>query len=354
MTPDGIAARGIDRENLVEWVRAAVSEAASLSRPMDVERRVSPGGISVVARFDESGFAKAYCDRFHEGPSGGSPAPDFRMDVLVGSSVPPLAPWTDPSFPPQAFHAILGAAGLRAAYPFQDGIWRLCDLRTRRGLQWCASLDRLPPWDGSAPLRQHLHWFLEDRAMRLAHAATLGLKDRGIVLFGRGGAGKSGTTLAGLAAGLSTVGDDYIALHNDPAPLARPLYRTVKQDRDGLSRIPWLAARLTGHAENWRGKVEFDPGAVFEGAFLDVLPIGAAVVPRVAHAARPALVPIRAQTVMLSLMTSNLHQFAGEPDRGMTFFARFLKDLPCYRLDLSPDAARNGELLRAFIERLPA
>lgn len=353
MTADGIAARGVDRENLVDWVRATISGAASRFRPTAVERHVSPGGMAVSVRFDDAGLARSYCGRFLDGPSRAGAEPEPHVDVLSGRDTPPLASWTDAAFEPQAFHATLRAADLRAAYPFQDGVWRLCDMRTRRGLQWCSSPDRLPPWDGSAPLRQHLHWLLDDRSMRLAHAATLGLDDRGIVLFGRGGAGKSGTTLAGLAAGLSTVGDDYVALANDPIPLARPLYRTVKQDRDGLSRIPRFAAGTAGHAVNWRGKVEFDPGAVFEHAFVDALPIRAAVVPRIAHAQKPVLVPTRAQAVMLSLMTSNLHQFAGEPDDGMTFFARFLKDLPCYRLDLSPDAARNGDLLRAFIEGLP-
>jgi hypothetical protein len=189
--------------------------------------------------------------------------------------------------------------------------------------------------------------------MRLAHAATLGLHDRGVVLFGRGGAGKSGTCLAGLAAGLSTVGDDYIALANDPVPLAKPLFSTLKQDRAGLSRIPELPERTKDLALNWRGKVEFTPAAFFGAAMIDCIPIKAAIVPHIAHAARPKLIPVRPQAAMLSLMTSNLHQFAGEEDNGMRFFAEFLKDLPCFQLDLSPDAGRNGALLREFVERLP-
>ena len=49
-------------------------------------------------------------------------------------------------------------------------------------------------------------------ARRIAHAASLGRDGRGILLLGHGGAGKSGTALAGVAAGLQTVGDDYVAL----------------------------------------------------------------------------------------------------------------------------------------------
>jgi hypothetical protein len=351
MTRPGVPDRDVNRENLVDWARAVIAEADSLAGKTCVERHVSPGGIAVAARFDDPVLAAAYCGRFHDA------APDavegIRVNVLTGRGMAQTGHWRDPAFEPREFHAALKADGLRAAYPFADGVWRLFDIRSRVGLQWCSTTGDLPPWDGSAPLRQHLHWTLEQAGMRLAHAATLGLKDRGIVLFGRGGAGKSGTTLAGLAAGLCTVGDDYIALANEPVPLARPLFRTVKQDREGLARVPGLASRTMRNDVNWRGKVEFDPTGIFAGALVDRLPIKAVVLPSIAHVAKPALIPTRPQAAMLALMTSNLHQFAGEPDGGMHFFAAFLKDLPCFRLDLSPDAVRNGNLLRDFVERLP-
>ena len=348
----GILARSVDRENLVDWLGEALAEARALPRDRMVETRVSPAGLAVDLTFDDMDLATAYCDRFQNIRPAADAAAERRIYVLTGKGLG-LPEWSDPSLPADEFHALLNAAGLRAAYPFQDGLWRLLDMRSGVGLQWCSTLEKLPPWDGSAPLRQHLHWLLQESGMRLAHAATLGLEDRGVVLFGRGGAGKSGTTLAGLAAGLSTVGDDYIALANDPAPLAKPLFRTMKQDREGLSRIPGLPERTNDLSLNWRGKVEFDPAAFFDGAIIEAMPLKAAILPRIAHAEKPTLVPARPQSVMLSLMTSNLHQFAGEEDDGMRFFAKFLKDLPCFQLDLSPDAVRNGNLLREFVERLP-
>lgn len=349
----GNLARSVDRDNLVDLLREAISEADALPQDRTIAKRVSPAGLAIDARFDDGGVADAYCGRFHSSSSLRHAVACARIDVFTGRRFELELEWNDPAFQPAEFHRRLDAAGLRAAYPFQTGLWRVLDLRSGVGLQWCASMDTMPPWDASAPLRQHLHWMLQASQMRLAHAATLGLDNRGVVLFGRGGAGKSGTVLAGLAAGLSTVGDDYVALGNDPEPCARALFGMMKQDRQGLARISGLAERTTDLPLNWRGKVEFHPASYFPGATADEMSVKAAIVPRIADAKRPVLHPMRPQSVMLSLMTSNLHQFAGEPEDGMQFFGRFLKDMPCFQLDLSPDAVRNGDLLREFIEQLP-
>lgn len=345
--------RSADRDNLVDLLRDVIAETDALPHDRTVGRRLSPAGLAIDARFDDSDFANAYCDRFHTPISMIDAAANARINVFTGKRLELQMEWNDPSFPPAEFHRRLAAAGLRVAYPFKAGLWRVFDLHSKVGLQWCAAPDMLPPWDASTPLRQHLHWILQTSKMRLAHAATVGLNNRGVVLFGRGGAGKSGTVLAGLAAGLSTVGDDYVALGNDPAPCAKALFRMIKQDRQGLSRISGLAERTADLTLNWRGKVEFHPASYFAGAIADAMSVKAAIIPRIAQAERPALHPVRPQAVMLSLMTSNLHQFAGEEDDGMQFFAGFLKDMPCFQLDLSPNAARNGELLREFIEQLP-
>lgn len=344
---------GVDRCNVVGWMRQVIRDLQAMPPALFATHRISPAGLNIETHFDDPDFAAAYTSRFRN--VGEDDAPIDRLYVLTGklSGFQAVPAWQDAEFPPAAFHAAAKAAGLRAAYPFQARVWRFLDTQSRIGVQWTASPDDLPPWDGSAPLRQHLHWLLDDRGFRLTHAATLGWRDRGVVLFGKGGAGKSGTTLAGLGAGLSTVGDDYVALANDPSPVARPLYRVLKQDRAGLARTPELDARTAHIGDNWRGKVEFDPDQFFRGATVETMALGAAILPRIAHAHRPAIVAARPQALMLALMSSNLHQFAGEADDGLSFFSRLLARLPCFQMELSDDAAANGLLLRDFIERLP-
>jgi len=170
-------------------------------------------------------------------------------------------------------------------------------------------------------------------------------------LFGSGGAGKSGTTLAGVAAGLASVGDDYVALGGSAPAVATPLFRVFKQDRRGLRRVGLLEKTDT-LPENWMRKVEFDPTAFFPDCLADALEIRALVLPRIAHAAQPRFVPISGGEAMRSLIPTNLLQFPGEPDDGMAYYAGLLRRLPAYRLDLSADARQCGAALRDFIGAL--
>jgi hypothetical protein len=344
----------VDRATLVDWMRRVTAKLRQLPASGLTTRRITPAGLGIELHFDDPHFAESYSSRFLHQETG--QAPTATIYVLMGKApgFGAVPEWQDEDFSPAEFHALVGEAGFRAAYPLKAGRWSFFDLNARIGVQWAASPDVLPVWDGSAPLRQHVHWILEDHGLRFAHAATLGWRDRGVVLFGKGGAGKSGTTLAGLAAGLSTVGDDYVALHDAAVPTARHLYRVIKQDRTGLARVQDLQARTEHMPGNWCGKVEFDPDLFFPGATVPSIALRAAVLPRIAHADRPVIVPARRQAAMLSLMTSNLHQFAGEADDGMAFFSRFLGRLPCFQMELSDDAAANGALLREFIEALPA
>ena len=80
------------------------------------------------------------------------------------------------------------------------------------------SADGFPPWEPGAPLRSFLHWEYAARGMRLVHGGTLGIDGRGVVLAGSGGAGKSGTVVAGIMVGLDSVGDDYVSVDQMEAP----------------------------------------------------------------------------------------------------------------------------------------
>jgi hypothetical protein len=253
---------------------------------------------------------------------------------------------------PGEFHAALAEANLRAAFPFARQLWLALDDQAGIGLQLVRSPADLPAWFGGAPLRYHLHRLLRARGSRLAHAATLGRNGRGVLLVGHGGSGKSGTTLAGLAAGLQTVGDDYVALGGSEPAVARALYRMLKQDRAGLARIAGLAEHLAHQPLNWMNKVVFDPTAFFPDCFTDTLRIDSIVLPHVAGAAAPHFVPASAGEAMRTLMRSNLYQFPGEPDDGLDYYAMLLRSLPVHRLELSDKAAENGAALAEFIAAL--
>ncbi|HBI22022.1 MAG TPA: hypothetical protein DDY37_05485 [Legionella sp.] len=197
-----------------------------------------------------------------------------------------------------------------------------------------------------------LQWILAKGGLRLAHAATVGLNGKGLVLFGKGGSGKSGTTLAGLAVGMNTVGDDYIALGIGNQLFARAVFNHVKQDEDGVERIPGLRNRLGDKVKNWRGKYEFRPETMFKEAFVKEMHIYGALVLTISHQLKPKISQVSPAEVLLALINSNAQYDPARPDGGLRFFADFLRKLPCYRINLSESAIENGMALKALLADL--
>ena len=334
---------GIDRHSLPTFVRAALS--ALPSAPL--ARDVAPGGVPIRLVSNVRALFEPYVARLV-----GAPTTDPIIQIAA-CVVPDLPPWIDATCPPRRFHQILAEQGLKAAYPFRPGLWQLLDTRAGVGALLVDDVARLPPWDAGAPLRQHLHWVLGMHDRRVMHASSLGDAGKGMLFVGNAGAGKSGITLAGLSVGLGTVGDDYLCIGGDTGDVvARPLYRIIKQDRFGLSRVPQLAEAAPRLPLNWKGKVELDPEHYFPGTFADSLTIKAVAIPRVARTATPSYAEAGKGEALRALMRSNLHQFPGETDDGMAFYADILRRLPVLRIDLSENFPANGELVRRLIQSL--
>jgi hypothetical protein len=106
----------------------------------------------------------------------------------------------------------------------------------RRAFFWTRSAGLLKPWDRAAPLRLLLAWWAESVGAQLAHGAVVGRADRGILLAGAGGSGKSTMTLACLEAGLACCGDDYVWIELGDPPVAYSLYSSIKLERSALER----------------------------------------------------------------------------------------------------------------------
>lgn len=359
VSPDAAAGSIVTRADLVPFVRAILDGARALPQGALTMRRFRMAGLTVAVAFGSGGgsggLADAYSARIGLPLAADEGAADLRLFVLsaadLGLREVPL--WGDTAWPVEAFGASLERLGLFAEYPWLNGVWRFLDTADATGVLLMNTPADLPAWDGGAPLVDLVRQAFALRGMRVVHAATLGTDGRGILLVGDGGAGKSGTTLAGLAAGLVTVGDDYISVaFEDGEPVARMLYRIMKQDRSGLARHSGHPVANAPGEPNWRGKIEFAPDLYFPGCLVERLALKAVVIPYIAagDAAAPTLVAATAGEALRVAMRTNI--FNGSVAAGMRFFADLLK-LPCYRMTLTPDAAANGAALARFVSELP-
>ncbi len=352
MTAATAGTLSVNADDLVAFAQDAMARARRVSSERLTGFSVDVAGMHVRVGVSDAGLATLYRDRLGRGPiDDGRNEPDVRLLALRAADLglaPPVLSTTgkDTGW----FQAEMRRAGLRGPVPHDLRVWRLFDPDARFGLQLLGDTADLPPWDAGSPLLHLIRYALGERDLRVCHAATVADRGRGIVIFGDGGAGKSATTLTGICAGLSTVGDDYIAVRAGEPFVARPLYRVIKQAPAFLRRLGDRAATAAERGRvNWQGKIELDPCDLRADCLIEEMSIDAVAVPRIEPARRrPDAVPISPAVALRAAMRTNLYQHHAEPDDGLAFFSRLTR-VPCFRLDLGTDLTANADLLTSLV-----
>ena len=262
------------------------------------------------------------------------------------------ARWGEPIFHPRQFEQLLAGTPFRATYFHDRRVWQIYDREQKFGLLWLTAPHNYCEWEPAAPLRTFLHWSFRFRNMRLAHAGSLGKGGTGILLVGKGGSGKSGTVMGGIAHGLESVGDDYVLIENSPdAVRAYPLFRTLKQDRSGMTTTGIGNTDLSQtRSTNWQDKIEFTSEEVSGRALAAQLRIRAIVIPKIADAAHSAIRPTTQQRAMLALAPTGIFQLPGERESGVKFFTDLIRRLPCFELALSSDPNDVARTVETFLD----
>ncbi|WP_378948483.1 serine kinase [Mesorhizobium sp. ANAO-SY3R2] len=341
----------ITLDGVADYARELIAACASTADAFPVRQCVDLAGLSIDVFSDHGALAQAMAyGMATTAPASGSPASIFLAHPAIGA-MQPSARWGEELFSQQAFSARLEANGLRGSYFHDLRYWQFYDVEKRSGVQLMLSADGCPPWEFGAPLRCFLHWEYAARGQRLTHAGTLGIGGKGVLLAGGGGAGKSGTVVAGLLAGLDSVGDDYVLMDlSDGRATARPLFTTLKQDPAGFERLG-LAARLPEPGElNWQGKYQFRVQDIAPRGVANRLEIAALLVPRISGGNKSIIEPLSRKDALMALAPSGIAQMPGERESGFRFFGELTRQLPCFRLSLGTRGDEIAETIAAFLE----
>jgi hypothetical protein len=317
---------------------------------------------TVRLRSTDAQAASLYCTRLGGSlTQSGAPRIDLTFNLLETRALGWPAPSAQRGWygSPRRFEETLKSLGLKGAFPAAEmpapaDPLSIFDPAAGVGVQLVDKVTDLPPWDSGAPFRILLHFAAACRGWRLIHAATLAVGGKGILIVGAGGAGKSGTCLAGLASGLNTVGDDYVLVAPGEPLTAFRAYRLLKQDREGLARIPGLAARAAGEKVNWQNKLELDPEWLFPGCMVEEMRVSAIAMPEIARAQHTQFVPADTQTAFQKFAPSMWAQMPGARASGFMFSAWLTRQLPVFTMLLSENSREIADSARRFIEELPA
>tara|TARA_A100001391_G_scaffold29931_1_gene16049 strand:+ start:2624 stop:3739 length:1116 start_codon:yes stop_codon:yes gene_type:complete len=354
-TKPHVSEQPVTRNNLLEFLRSALDLARGITWQQGSDSLVRLHHLELTLSTQNTLYRKLVKRRISE-QRALDPAADRnpkRLQIAVvspqDSEMPAPPPWGEAVFHPRQLEQLLVDSPFRATYFHDCRLWQIYDRNQNFGLQWMQNSTDFPAWERGAPLRVFLHWAYQAQGYRLIHAGTLGKHDCGILIVGKGGSGKSGTVIGGIANGLKSVGDDYVLIRpSGERPTAFPLFTTLKQDRSGLERLG--LERLAGtHPCNWQNKHEFESHEIAGDQLARSLPIGAVVLPRIAHARHSSIRKLSQSRAMLALAPTGLFQLPGERDSGVRFFSDLIRQLPCFELILGNDPAEVSHTLERLI-----
>lgn len=262
---------------------------------------------------------------------------------------PPPPRWFEPNYNRHIATNAFQKLHLWGSYLDHPRVWQCFDPKTNIGIQLIKEPEAMIPWESGGPLRHFLHWAYQGQGKLLCHAASLGMKNSGLLLIGPGGAGKSGTTLAGISHGLQTVGDDYCLI--DPkGPSAFALFQIIKQDPEGLERITLPIDKTDKLQINWQNKYEIHRSQLTSNAFVSFLNINALVILKIAKVSRCHLKLSSAGEAMKAWALSSSFQLPDHEKESITCISRLCKSLPIFELTLSQDTADISETIRKMLK----
>lgn len=183
-----------------------------------------------------------------------------------------------------------------------------------------------------APLRELLHAALRRADAALLHAGAVGYPDRGVLLVGPGGSGKSTATAACLGSGLGFVSEDYTVITTDPVPSALALYSSTKLNDDSLGWISWLAPHVTNPVRGSGEKNLIQLAKACPERLLDACRLTAVLVVGRNQGTATEIRPVSRGEALRAVAASTIIQLrsAGAPE--LKQLAGVIQTLPCHRL----------------------
>lgn len=225
------------------------------------------------------------------------------------------------------------------------------DYDARHAWFWTADPAGLRSWDWASPLRAILHWWLGRHGILQVHGGAVGDLDGGVLVVGRGGSGKSTTTLSCLFSGLRYAGDDFVGISVEPEPWVHSLYSSGKLEPDHLERFPSLHSAVANPVRTEEDKAVIYVTDAAPSVPTAGFPLRAVLVPRVV-AAEPEtrLVPAPPAAALAALAPSTIFQLHPPQPDGLARMAELVRRVPCFSLELGSDVTRIPEAILGFLE----
>jgi len=231
---------------------------------------------------------------------------------------------------------LTGETILTALEPSYGG-FSLYDPRRRLGVYHAPDAGAVPYFESSFPLRSILNWHLGGAGLQIVHAGAVGTDRGGVLLVGKGGSGKSSTSLKCLCAGLRFAGDDYVLVGSGSLPEVHSLYSSAKLFPEDARHFPELASARRLRAEESTGKDLYFLHEAWRERIAGALPLRAILLPWVGGPGPTRVTPVSAAVALAAMAPSTLFQLPGAGPAAFGALADLTRRVPAFRLELGAD-----------------
>ncbi|HZY44615.1 MAG TPA: hypothetical protein VFF70_07690 [Anaerolineae bacterium] len=185
------------------------------------------------------------------------------------------------------------------------------------------------------------------------HAACVADHDRGVLLAGQSGSGKTTTCLRLIEGGFKFLSEDRTFFRSVGGAIELLSFiEAVSVTQNSLKLLPALSKQIGSQEFGARYKIDLDPAQLFPNALLDRASPGLILFPRVTSSEQAATRRLNSAGALQMILPSSL--LASQPDvSGLHFDAltQLVTSSRCYELLLGRDVDRLPELVRGLLNQ---
>jgi hypothetical protein len=262
----------------------------------------------------------------------------------------PPAPWTSSDY--QARGEVKGYNDDRFNTAVHGGsnVLNLLDKKNNRAMWWVRDIRKLPAWEYGSPMVYILSWWMSIRNRQFLHAGAVGKNDCGILLAGKGGAGKSLTALLCLDSDLLYASDDYCLVNTDTSPVIYSIYSSAKIHKKDIQKLPHISDKAVAHKvmDNEKHLLFLEP--TFHDKITTQFPLSYILIPRISNTKNTNIIKATPMDVLKALAPSTIFQLSKTGKQTFQNIANLAKTVPGYFINLGSDLKQIPSCISDFID----
>ncbi len=237
------------------------------------------------------------------------------------------------------------------------GVLSVVDFPTNRAWIFKCDDKPYPYWEIGSPFRFAMHEWFAAQGLQYVHGGAVGNEKGAVLLVGKGGSGKSTTSMLCAAAGMLYAGDDYCLAdcRTDPGqPWIHSLYGTGKlvgaKDFTRLPELRDLSINPDSFEFGGDGKGVYSLARIWPERVVTGMPLRAIIVPEIRGDVATTIAPCERKHALLGLLPSTVGQLPGCCESDCERIVELVESLPAYKLYLGSDTKQIPSVISKVLD----